>query len=781
MEQYILPETLEADIASFESLINDFKAGKAEAVKFKAVRVPMGVYEQRKDGVYMVRIRTTGGVITPAQLLAVIDIAESHHSDLLHITTRQEIQIQNLSLDEVIDVMRSLKAVGLSSKGGGGNTVRNIMVSVDSGLNLPEAFPEAFDPTPHAMALTTMLIAESDSFTLPRKLKIAFANSEANTDFAAVNDIGFVARVVDGQRGFKVYIGGSVASHPTVGWVFREFLPENEIFALVHAVKKFFSEHGNRKNRHKARIRYIFYKLGTEETFSLLERYFDDAVNTNLNKVPNLVKVRDVQNLNKVPNLVKVQDVKVRPFLHGNINLSDKSETERLRALISAAAQYGDDVLRFTPRQNLQIRNVPEEALADHIDANTPLIVNNIVSCTGADTCRLGICLSKGLAAAVRKALLRSSLDLHSLAQLRINISGCPNSCGQQVWADLGFSGKVMRNSRIYPGYQVFAGAARGAKPELAEAVGSIAARDVPTFVVETLKYYLEVKDRHADFHEFILSEGKQFLLRTLEKYKEIPDFEEDKNYYYDYGADNVFSIVERGAAECSAGLFDMIDLDLNYIKSYRLKLEAETNDAVINSLLYQTVYSASRMLLVTRGDEPKTTADVFTLFLRDFIDASLVDARFRPLIELALNAPHGDFIARRSEVMALADAVISLYENMDDSLQFKNVAPPLAPPTAPPLAPSAVPQAEPTAASATVSTAASATHRFKDLRGVACPMNFVLTKLQLSSMKSGETLEIWLDDGQPVKNVPGSVRGEGHEVLEQTQVADYWKVVIRK
>ncbi|MCC8088866.1 MAG: nitrite/sulfite reductase [Rikenellaceae bacterium] len=270
---YELPKTLVQDIDNLGLLTDKFRKGEIGATEFKVGRVPMGIYEQRKDGTYMVRIRTTGGVITPHQLSGIIDIAKKHGSGLLHITTRQEIQIQNIKIDDTGSILNDLKKIGLSSKGGGGNTVRNIIVAEDSGISEKEVF----DPTPHSMALTTKLIAEPDSFTLPRKLKIAFSGNEDNTDYAAINDIGFIAQIQDGARGFKIYVGGSVASKPTIGWVLADFIPEGDIYAAAEAVKRLFSDYGNRKNKHKARIRHIFYRLGAEEVHRLFDKYFAEA------------------------------------------------------------------------------------------------------------------------------------------------------------------------------------------------------------------------------------------------------------------------------------------------------------------------------------------------------------------------------------------------------------------------------------------------------------------------------------------------------------------------
>lgn len=790
---YILPETLSQDITKFSELAEQFEQGKVEPVKFKITRVPMGVYEQRKDGVYMVRIRTTGGVIYPKQLLRLIEIGQTHHSNLLHITTRQEIQIQNLELKEVEPILLELKEIGLATKGGGGNTVRNILVSIHSGISSKDVF----DLTPHAMAITSKLIAEPDSFTLPRKLKLAFSTNEEDTDYAGVNDLGFIAKIKDGQRGYKVYLGGSVASNPTVGWLLSEFIPEKDLFALAEATKQFFSQYGNRKNKHKARLRYIFYRLGKEETLRLFNQFLEEARKTTPPFIPeekeetaksssytplarsqgpayDLWKERYV-----TPQVQPGQSSVLIPFIHGNIPLDQPEEVEAVRALLTFVSRFGEDTVRFSTMQNVHLRNIPNEALPDVysyaekllVNVDQPVLINNIVSCTGASTCRLGIGLSKGLAAAIRRALAKSSLDLDKLAGFRIHISGCPNSCGQQAWADLGFSGKVLRNNRIYPGYQIYAGANRGKTPQLAEIIGDLNAHDIPEFVVALLGDYIGKLQAYATFRAYLDAEGKDFIRKYLAGHKEIPAFEEDKNYYFDWGAETLFSIADRGVGECSAGLFDMIDLDLKTINKDRKALETEQDPKKTNELLYEVIFAASRMLLITRGAEPKTTNETFDLFLSHFIEAGLVSASFRPVVELARDNKAFDFSTRKDEIYKLADTVIDLYQNMDDSLQFKNIP--------------AVEQAPETVKTETaaepIQTNASEANKFKDLRGVACPMNFVQTKILLSGMQSGEILEILLDDGQPIANVPGSVRSEGHEVLEQTSVDDYWKVVIKK
>ena len=704
--------------------------------RLEAFRVPMGVYEQRKNEVYMARIRATGGVIKPEQLLRVIDIAKENGSNLLHITTRAEVQILNLQLDKMENVLRQLQEAGLSTKGGGGNTVRNIIVSEFSGIDKGEVF----DTTPYAIALANAVVPEPDSYLMPRKMKIAFSSNDKFIDYAGINDIGFVAQIKDGKRGFKVYIGGGAGSKPSVGWLWREFLPAEDLYALVKAMKKFFIDHGNRKDKYKARIRFIFYKLGKEETFRLIDEYFEKEKKDS--PPAPLFKRREEYELSFVV-----------PITLGNIHLDDEEKVGALKDLIRFVAKYGDDTLRFTTRQNIRLRNIPAEAqdeLSKYIkkyvpeNFSKPAVINNIVSCTGADTCRLGICLSKGLTNAIIRALEKSGLDLDLLQDARINVSGCPNLCGQPLWSDLGFVGKVLHTDHVYPAYQVYVGANYTDSPALAESIGTISAYDTPKFVVDLVKKFSEAKPQ--TFNSWLRSaEGRATAEELIAKYKDIPPFAEDKNYYFDWGSDEVFNVTKRGKPECSAGLFDMIQVDQDAIK------EARDKSA------YDVIFHASRMLLVTRGLDPQDAAGVFDAFIEHFINTGYVDSAFKALISQAkAEGKQGSY--DNAEANALADAVIELYQGMDDSLNFK-----------------ASPQPS-------HEGKGGGRDRLKDLRGVLCPMNFVKTKLELATMQSGDVLEIWLDDGKPIENVPGSVKLEGHEILSQTQHTDgYWQVLIKK
>ncbi|MDD2306750.1 MAG: sulfurtransferase TusA family protein [Prolixibacteraceae bacterium] len=776
---YKNPDSLNTEISAFEKHVHDFRNGEIEAIKFKAIRVPLGIYEQRVNGTFMVRVRCAAGMITPSQLKQVALLAQKEGTEPIHITTRQELQLHNVQLEQAPGILEQLYRFGLSSRGGGGNTVRNIMASEDAGI----AKDEIFDVTPYALALTNTLIAEPDSWSLPRKYKIALAGNDTDNANATFSDLGLIATIRNGEKGFKVYIGGGLGSKPTAGFKLSDFIPATDLLYVGEALKILFSENGNRRNRHKARIRYIFYKLGEERVFELFQEIFnrlkaEGNYELELPEVHQSLKEGLVIDFNPenglfgkwVKRYVKEQkqsgfySVEV-PFNQGMV----KAET--LIRLAEFLAPLGEDVIRFTMRQNVLLRNVPGQLLEFlyqelkdlGVEVDLPRILNSLVACAGADTCRLGICLSRGASSAIKKSLSGlSEARLDELNDINVNLSGCPNSCGQHSLAQLGFYGKASRNDRLYPAYYVVAGGQTGDnKARLASKYGEISARDLPQFTARLLEKWSVKKLRFSDFNDYLDREGKTDVEELLTNFDTIPSFGDDKNYYFDWGAEEIFTLTGKGAAECSAGMFDMIDFDRDAILDIQKGIEQTNDQALINKSLYGIVYHASRMLLVTRGIEPNSREEVFTAFIQSFILEGHISAEFEPAVKLALTNPEASFLKHRAIVYDLATSVIDLYNSMDDSLQFK--------------AQKEVPKAN------EIVKGITSDKRFKDFRGVACPMNFVKTKIELSTMKSGELLEILLDDGAPIKNVPGSVRNEGHHVLEEKRKENFWSVLIRK
>lgn len=810
---YRIPSTLNGDLDYTQSLIDQFKAGEIQAGQLKSNRVPMGIYEQRKNQHYMLRLRCAGGLVTPEQLAKIAFVGHQLSTSHLHVTTRQEIQIHNVDIEDAIPALKKLEKVGISSAGGGGNTVRNMMVDDRSGLTADEEF----DVYPYVEELTSRLIAEKDSFTMPRKYKVAIDTSVATANYSYIADLGLQARIKDGQRGFRVLIAGSAASNAHTGWEVFDFLPEKDLYRAAKALKNWFHKYGNRRNRHKARMRYVFYKYGTEEAKRLyLEEFEELKKDGSIDfEAPALPLEHHKPNF---PPLKAPTDFETwkRRYAHKQTNAEGLKEnlwyayiplrhgnnsTDFFAEVAEYLGNYGNDVIRFTKKEQIQVRNIPEEYLTNIYaffkklgvyQIDYPVVVTNLTCCTGADTCRLGICLPKGAIDGIAKQLLNSNLNLDAIPDFELRMNGCTNICALATWGDLGFSGRVGRvGDDPYPAYTIWL-PVKG-KHEIDLQQGYIAAKKIPAFVEDYLRDVIAEQTNYADYYDYVAKRGVNIVKELIAKYKEVAPYSEEPDTFFDFGDDEKFSLIKYGKAECSAGLFDIIEIDQDTIREKRKEVEqllsdGKQNTGKIEKLLHDIVFSENRMLLVTRGLDPRTDEDVYNGFEKEFIAAGIIPQKFKVLTDKARN--NESLIAEKPLIDELADLLNDLYQNMDDSLQFKLPAEktPVEQVAEEKNAEEKAPaeQVSEEKAPAEKASAAEETETIvpdvkKDFRGVMCPMNFVKTKIALTPMQSGQILEILLDDGAPIENVLGSVKNEGHTILSTEKVENYWKVLIKK
>ena len=832
---YRIPSTLNGDLDYTQSLIDQFKAGEIQAGQLKSNRVPMGIYEQRKNQHYMLRLRCAGGLVTPEQLAKIAFVGHQLSTSHLHVTTRQEIQIHNVDIEDAIPALKKLEKVGISSAGGGGNTVRNMMVDDRSGLTADEEF----DVYPYVEELTSRLIAEKDSFTMPRKYKVAIDTSVATANYSYIADLGLQARIKDGQRGFRVLIAGSAASNAHTGWEVFDFLPEKDLYRAAKALKNWFHKYGNRRNRHKARMRYVFYKYGTEEAKRLYLEEFeklkkDGSIDFEAPALPlehhkpnfpplkaptdfETWKRRYAHKQTNAEGLKENLWYAYIPLRHGN------NSTDFFAEVAEYLGNYGNDVIRFTKKEQIQVRNIPEEYLTNIYaffkklgvyQIDYPVVVTNLTCCTGADTCRLGICLPKGAINGIAKQLLNSDLNLDAIPDFELRMNGCTNICALATWGDLGFSGRVGRvGDDPYPAYTIWL-PVKG-KHEIDLQQGYIAAKKIPAFVEDYLRDVIAEQANYADYYDYVAKRGVNIVKDLIAKYKEVAPYSEEPDTFFDFGDDEKFSLIKYGKAECSAGLFDIIEIDQDTIREKRKEVEllmgnipqgvpadlqsdGKQATSKIEKLLHDIVFSENRMLLVTRGLDPRTDEDVYNGFEKEFIAAGIIPQKFKVLTDKARN--NESLIEQKPLIDELADLLNDLYQNMDDSLQFKlptektpveqvveeKNAEEKAPAEQVSEEKAPAEQVSEEKAPAEKASAAEETETIvpdvkKDFRGVMCPMNFVKTKIALTPMQSGQILEILLDDGAPIENVPGSVKNEGHTILSTEKVENYWKVLIKK
>lgn len=769
MNFYTLPNTLESEFKDLERLVLEFQKNEITPDQFKHSRVPFGVYEQRKCGTYMMRIRTPGGAVTPSQLKKVGELSRQYGSHRIHLTTRQEIQIHDVKIDHIVNVMHELLGVGLSTRGGGGNTIRNITASQDSGINEDEAF----DVQPYVTALTNHYVKSGDSWKLPRKLKIAVSSSEHDNVNARIQDLGFIAKVQDGKKGFQVYVGGGMGSKPEFGKELVSFVPAEEILYVGQAIKTLFSKYGNRKNRSRARMRFLWEELGAEK----FKQYFsEELAEAKIDKGNILPKLETFEGPSKIlidPLQVESTDFSqwqkryVQPQKQNGLVsvqlplvLGDLSSEDAIK-LADGLAPFGENVIRLTMGQDIHIRNIPKLYLGNLFfnlqkiksNAKKPVLLSQMVTCTGASTCKLGICLSRGATPVIQRELENGLKDLDLLSDLKIHISGCSNSCGQHLIGDLGFFGRIKRhNGRAFPAYNLLVGArVNGEEKRFGVKAGWVTSHDLPKAVVEILRSYQQVQKNYISFAEYIDGPGLEITQHICEKFQSVPGFDEDKSYYVDWGAKEPFSVKEIGQGECAAGLTDLIEADLKRIVELEKELKRETGND--RNLLLQLLRTASRALLTVKGIGASSEEDLFKKFIETYIDTEVISKTFLELFTAAKEKNLKRLQEKKDDVLKFGTVARQYYHALDDSLVD---------------------------ASASLQKPKSGVY-FEDFRGVKCPLNFAKIKVALHPLERGELLEVLIDDGEPIKNVPPSIKLEGHHIVNQEKIESHWSLVIKK
>ncbi len=763
---YTNPDTLLAEIDELEGAIRLFEAGELDFGILKARRVPFGVYEQRTPGTHMTRIRCTAGTVTPTQFAALADLADRYGSPFLHLTTRQDIQIHDISIGQIPSLLRDLAGIGLSSRGGGGNTVRNILGSPEAGHD-PD---EAFDIGPWVDSLTDRLIREKDSWNLPRKFKISFASSDKDTALAGFNDLGFFPVLgPDNEPGFELWVAGGLGGKPRTAILLREWVPASQAHLVVTAIKKFFDANGNRRNKRQARLRFLRDRFGDDGLLEKLNQAIEEEKTKRFEPLAPKARLAPPQWTGSVSKAASGYDL----WFSRNVEIHPKTETALVRvpvllgdvetsvarALGNGLKTFGTDVIRLGLRQDLVLVGIPAGRLPDlhallaSLDlAKTSGGVEDVVACTGADTCKLGMCFPKGATRELVEAAKQAELPDNAFQGLRVHLSGCPNSCSQHMMADLGFFGAARRQgARMYPAYRVVVGGVLGrGKARLARDIGQVAAKHLPVFVTKVVAEWRG--SGVADFGTWIDGPGEERVKSIAAPFESIPEWDVDNSFYFDWGSTEAFSPT-RGGAECSAGLFDLIEIDRQATEKALAELD---QNGPSESLAKTLAFHACRTLLVARGIEPSTPSGVYDGFLLGFVDEGLVPENFRDLVQSARDGK--PLLDRMTEIVQIAKAVEVLYQGMDDSLRFSNDA----------------------VKAAQASVSAQITE--KDLRHNPCPLNFVKAKIALEDLPTGAVLRLLLDDGEPIRNVPGSLTTEGHTVIRRDRdPAGHWVLEVKK
>ena len=545
----------QADLDDFVQTLDAFESGQLGPDQWRAFRLVRGLYGQRQDDLHMIRVKIPQGMLSGDQLHALAEVAERYSRGFGHITTRQNIQFHFVQLADAERAFELLASKGLTTREACGNSVRNITACQYAGT----AEDEVFDVTPYAEALTRYFLRHPLSSSLPRKFKIAFEGCPEDHAFTGINDIGWRAAVEDreGARhlGFRVTVGGGTATMSRAGGVLFEFLPAGRMLDAAEAIVRVFHRLGDYQHKHKNRMKFLIKQLGWDRfKAEVLEAYdaigeggtplpFDPdappvetaptwppAAEPEVVDVARRAAASEVRGPGFTPEVKPVLAVQAADYLAwqqtnvrrqkqaGHLTVTVRLTLgdftgEQMRILADLAAAYGDGAIRITADQNLVLRWVPATRLdalyarlaAADLHQGHAGTVRDITSCPGAESCKLAVTQSRGLA-----SLLGDHLDRHpeliaEAPETVIKISGCPNGCGQHHVATIGFQGSVRKlHGQAVPQYFVMVGGdADGEHTTFGRLAAKVPARRVPQVVDRLLALYRAERQGDEDARAF--------------------------------------------------------------------------------------------------------------------------------------------------------------------------------------------------------------------------------------------------------------------------------------
>src|SRR4051794_615304 len=529
-----------ADIAKFETQLTRYLKGELDDDVFRVFRLNNGIYGQRQGGHnQMVRVKIPYGRLTPEQLDMMAHIADTYSRGWGHITTRQNIQFHFVDLETVPAVLRELAAVGMTTREACGDTVRNVQA-----CHLSGACPyEYLDVTPWAEAAFQHFLRHPLAQRLPRKFKINFSGCDTDCGQAMFNDVGVIAtarKTESGELegGFRVFVAGGLGANPHPALALEEFTTREELMPTLEAILRVFSNHGNRDNKLRARMKWLVDTMGWDELQAriLKERRFLLASSSWPGGIPEAVQkegdapaglhatITPTPMGQGVPVAIRStsayerweQANVVRGNAKGTVSaiayakLGDVT-SDQFRALAAIQRELALDV-RVTNRQNFAFRGLTEEQLPKLFDRLTTIgmaepgaeLARDVVACPGADTCNLAVTQSRGLADAIGSALEEAGLA--DVGGLRTNISGCTDACGQPHTADFVFLGADRRpHGKPAPGYQMLLGGYVGqTRVHLGEKARGLPAKNAPEAAVRVVRRFAEERDAGEVFRSWL-------------------------------------------------------------------------------------------------------------------------------------------------------------------------------------------------------------------------------------------------------------------------------------
>ncbi len=651
---------VEKDIIDLEKKIRLFKEGKIHEEKFRSLRLARGVYGQRQQGVQMVRIKLPYGKMTLSQWKRIADVSDEYSTGNLHLTTRQDVQIHFVSLDRTPQLWAELERDDITLREACGNTVRNVTASPTAGID-PN---ELFDVSPYAEAVFQYFLRNPICQEMGRKFKIAFSNTDADTALTYMHDLGFIPKIQNGVRGFKVMVGGGLGAQPMMAFVGYEFLEENQLIPFSEAVIRIFDRHGERNSRHKARLKYLIQKIGAEEFMKMVAeeriaiktKFFE--VDTNILIPENMVDYLPTKiSTHKSEDEVFSKWLETNTFeqkqkgcfgvyvrvLNGNVHSTVS------RSLIESLSGYIADDVRITINQGLLLKFVPEanlpyvyEVLKAHdlaeLGANS---IAKITACPGTDTCNLAISDSTNITSKLEDVIDSEFPDLINNNDIKIKISGCMNACGQHSMAHIGFHGSSLKaaDKRVLPALQVLLGGGTlgNGLGRVSDKVLKVPSKRGPDVLRVLLNNYEENATEGEYFNEYYDRNGEKYFYNLLKPLSDLTTLVEDD--FLDWGHSEQF-VTEIGVGECASVIIDLVSTLLFETKEKLDWAEAafaekRFADSIYHA--YSVFISGAKALLLDKSVSSNTQSSVITKFDENYVSLGEFDLNGSSFSDLVL------------------------------------------------------------------------------------------------------------------------------------------------
>jgi len=680
---------VEKDIIALERKIREFKEGTLDEDKFRSLRLARGIYGQRQPGVQMVRIKLPYGKVTSTQLLRICDVSDEYSRGRLHITTRQDIQIHFVDIERTPELWSELERDKVTIREACGNTVRNVTASETAGID-PD---EPFNVSPYAHAVFEYFLRNPIGQEMGRKFKVTFSSSDKDSALSYMHDIGFIAKMENGVRGFKVLIGGGLGSQPRHAEKLYDFLPTEKVIPLMETIMRVFDRYGERKSRSKARMKYLLKDLGLDG-FKELMKEVELAVTSPTHPIDHgnypktvpvevevpQVELRDPEAFEawKATNLVPQKQA---GYVAVGIKvLLGDFYTPEARKLARLVQDYAAGEFRMTLRQNILIPFVKEELLPffyqeleklGFVEVGYNKAVD-ITACPGTDTCNLGIASSTGIADELERVIKAEYPHYHKNPDVAIKISGCMNACGQHNMAHIGFQGMSIRtkDKLVAPALQVLLGGGNfgDGNGRFADKVAKIPSKRGP----QALRLILDDFEAHGNgknYTDYYAQQGEAYFYEMLKPLTEVDNLAPSD--FIDWGNEEKYQQA-IGVGECAGVILDLVATlfleSEEKIENARLALEDGKWSASIY-YSYQSMVNAAKALLTSEKVKTNTHVGIVGDFEKFYVATGKIafEGGFENLaLQLNRNKPSEAFAKKYLEDAELVLQRLEAYRKLE-------------------------------------------------------------------------------------------------------------------